>query len=684
MNDLEPAAAAAFPDEALHLREVLQLLAAAFARADASLHRIDGEYTDLKRYMTENRGEIDPHEMLQNEQTLAHIDRSGAQAADTRERIARLIDSPYFARVDFLPRQEQTETAYYIGRYGFLQGNRQWILDWRAPIAGMFYDCEIGPAAYTAPSGRVQGRLVRKRQYKISRGEMEYVLDSSLNIHDDVLQRELSRTSDDKMKSIISTIQKEQNRVIREENAETLIIQGAAGSGKTSVALHRIAYLLYRFRGSLTARNVAVLSPNLVFGDYISGVLPELGEEPVFTFSLADIAEIQLEGVVRFQRDEDPLDREDPAWAERNRYKSTAVFLERLEDFRRQTENDVFMAADYPCGRFTVSAGWIQARFSALAPDPVMRRLQKIADAMYDRLKTERALADALPAKAEIVKALRGMLRVKTSLALYGEFYKRQHCAAMLAMPDSKTLEWADVYPYIYLRGAFEGNRESPAVRHLVIDEMQDYTPVQYAVLNRLFRCRKTILGDFGQRINPHHLHTLADIRRMFEGAVYVELNKSYRSTWEISRFAARIRRSTLATAIARHGEEPLVRQCASRQEELGYLRKRVCAFAGGGSMGLIAKTERAADALFAQLSELNVVYRISQESRHFRNGVCVVSVYMSKGLEFDEVIVPSADAETYRTESDGGLLYVACTRAMHRLTLTHTGRRTALLGADA
>ncbi len=285
-------------DEISHLEKINRELDDALIEAEENVGRLDKEYTDMKRYMTEHRGEIDPHEMFQNEMGLKRLDKTGAFAVDARERIAKLKDSPYFARIDFRPDAADGADVFYIGRFSFSRGGELLVSDWRAPVASMFYDYETGPAGYVAPMGRIDGELIRKRQFKIKNGVMEYALESSVNIQDDILQQELSHTSDEKMKSIIATIQKEQNVIIRNEKAGTLIIQGVAGSGKTSIALHRIAFLLYRYKDRLMAKNVTILSPNKVFGDYISNVLPELGEEPIYEISLADIAEAQLPGAI--------------------------------------------------------------------------------------------------------------------------------------------------------------------------------------------------------------------------------------------------------------------------------------------------------------------------------------------------------------------------------------------------
>lgn len=415
----------------------------------------------------------------------------------------------------------------------------------------MFYDCEIGPAGYIAPVGKVEGELTRKRQFKIKNGIMEYALESSVVIRDDLLQQELSHTSDEKMKSIIATIQKEQNIIIRNENTGTLIIQGVAGSGKTSIALHRIAYLLYRFKDKLSAKNVTIISPNRVFGDYISNVLPELGEEPIYEVSLADIARVQLEGVVDFETDKDPLAIDDAGWVERVRFKSTLGFVKLLDEFIEEMSNHVFEPVDYSYGSFIVKAETLSALFQRYSRYPVRRRL----------------------------KALNRMLKVKNTLALYKEFYKRNDLSKMLVMPAKKRLEWSDVYPFLYLHAFFVGLKESGIIKHLVIDEMQDYTPIQYAVINLLFKCQKTILGDFGQLINPNHLHNLEDLRQLYDGAEFVELSKSYRSTYEIISFAKQIKSMGRLEAFERHGEPPAIIKCLNNQDELRKIGNGICAF---------------------------------------------------------------------------------------------------------
>ena len=694
-----------FPDELVHLEQVSARLSDALQQAEASVRRADREYADTKKYMADHRGEIDPHEMFQNELLLKQTDRTGAFAVEMRDRIAKLKDSPYFARIDFREEQEEEGQPYYIGRFAFQYENEPLVFDWRAPISGMFYDCEVGAAGFMAPAGWTAGELTRKRQFKIRNGVMEYALESSANVQDDVLQRELSHTSDEKMKSIISTIQREQNQIIRNEKEGTMIIQGVAGSGKTSIALHRIAFLLYRLKDRLTARNVTILSPNKVFGDYISGVIPELGEEPIYEMSFGELAEIQLEGVIGFEPDRDPFETQDETWSERVRFKSTLDFVSLMDQYIEQLPEFIFIPTDYVYGSFSAKGEWIRDRFLAYGTCPVKKRLAMGADDIHDRFETDNIMEQEVPRPRTILKQLNSMLTMKDTLAVYKDFYKRMGIPEYFVMAARKTLEWADVYPFLYLHSAFQGLKESHITRHLVIDEMQDYTPVQYAALNRMFPCRKTILGDFGQSVNPNHLHGLEDLRTIYDRAQFVELNKSYRSTYEIMRFAKKIHHVSALEPVKRHGEPPALIPCLDAADEIRKIREAIRCFRTGKnvSLGIILKTDAAAKDMYEVLAgydgvEENQVEEnqvegngeeacdislLTRESTSFQNGISITSVRMSKGLEFDEVLIPQADCRTYTSDFDRGLLYIACTRAMHRLTLTYSGKETEFISGQ-
>jgi DNA helicase-2/ATP-dependent DNA helicase PcrA len=304
------------------------------------------------------------------------------------------------------------------------------------------------------------------------------------------------------------------------------------------------------------------------------------------------------------------------------------------------------------------------------------------ADDIHDRFATDNFMEDDIPKSRSILSALNKMLKIKNTLALYKEFYKQNGIPQMFVLPAKNTLEWADVYPFLYIRAAFEGQRESGVIKHMVIDEMQDYTPVQYAVLNVLFKCQKTILGDFGQFLNPNHLHTLDDLKRLYLEAEYAELSKSYRSTYEIISFAKKIKIAGTIEAVERHGEPPAVINCGGQQNELARIKDMIDVFTKNdyASLGIIARTNEDAKRLYDLLSEEYQVHLLSPDSARFENGVTITSIQMSKGLEFDEVIIPDTDCEHYSGEYDRNLLYIACTRAMHRLTLLYHGEKSPVL----
>ncbi|MCI6060676.1 MAG: ATP-binding domain-containing protein [Dorea sp.] len=582
-----------FPDELEHLDHTLKIIDTALKKAGEDVLRLDQAYRDAKRYMAEYRNEMDRHEILQNEWALNQTDRTGAFAVEVREKLEKLKDTPYFARIDFVPDGEEEADTYYIGRFGFTHCNEKLIFDWRAPVSGIFYDYETSRAGFEAPVGRIEGELTRKRQFKIQNGTMEYAIESSANVQDEILQKELAHTSDEKMKSMISTIQREQNVIIRNERANTLIIQGVAGSGKTSIALHRIAFLLYRFKHQITAEDVMILSPNQVFADYISGVIPELGEEPVCERSLPDIA-----GDVR----------------------------------------------EFLC---SLMGKW-----------------------------------EEVPKANVILKSLNKRLMIRDMLALYQDFYQYTDKKDMFVLSEENTLEWEDVFPFLYLMAAYEGIEENRSVKHLVIDEMQDYTPIQFAVLNMMYPCQKTILGDFGQILNPCHLHSLDEIRRIYKDAEFVALNKSYRSTYEIMEYAKKVCAQPSLEMVERHGERPGSIYCENVDHEIASITARIRQFEEGEnvSLGIIVKTSADAKRLYNAISGEYAVHLLSKDSTRFTNGVSIASIRMAKGLEFDEVIVPDADDRNYHSDYDRNLLYIACTRAMHKLTLFYTGRPSPFL----
>lgn len=681
--------------ERSHLAGVLRVLDQVRERLAASIDRSSDTIQESKQLIWAGQRDMD-HAEKANIRTEVDLTIGAAERAkETHQQIQRLLRSPYFGRVDFHGRFDDGAQPFYVGLHSFRDPDSSELLihDWRAPVSALFYDFETGEASFEAPSGRIHGEITGKRQYKIEEGRLQYMLESSLTIGDDVLQQELSRSADDKMKNIVATIQREQNAIIRNEKATVLILQGVAGSGKTSIALHRIAFLLYRFKETLSHQDVMILSPNKVFGDYISDVLPELGESQVAETDFDAISQRFLTKVVDHETFSEQvmklLDGVDDAAAMRMRAKSTPEFVTLLEQWIAEQTVAGFTPAPIEQRYEELSADWISDRFETLAHLPIFTRLERVADSSINSLKhaIPRGVRWTAADTTSVRKQVRQMFAYKTPFEMYEAFYKAPERQGYFVPLTRKKIEYADVFPLIYtmLRTT---RHETPygRIQHLLVDEMQDYTPIQYAVLRRLFSCRMTILGDANQSVNPFSSSSLDTIRRIFPEADCLELNKSYRSTAEITAFAQNISYNSKIIPIDRHGSEPEVIACTDLNEETKRIAARIERFhrSEHRSMGIICKTVDQARSLATALSAADpTVTFLDYDSSNFADGVVITSAHISKGLEFDTVIAPHADADNYVSEMDKSMLYIACTRAMHELTLTHSGRPSRLLATQ-
>ncbi|MBC6698965.1 HelD family protein [Hymenobacter puniceus] len=675
-------------EEKEYLEEIKEQLTLAVRRVDEAVKQFSRELQQKKEYIHEHQSGMDEADMVAADQSINRMALTGEGAVGRKRRLLKLGQSPYFGRIDFAS-SNQGAVPVYIGVYSFFdeQQRRNLIYDWRAPISSLFYDFELGPAFYTTPSGTVRGTIELKRQYKIRDGRLEFMLDSDVNIHDDVLQQELAKSSDDKMKNIVATIQRDQNAVIRNETAPVMIIQGVAGSGKTSIALHRIAFLLYRFRETIAAKDILIISPNKVFADYISNVLPELGEEHIPELGMDELAADLLENRYPFQTFFEQvsalLEQHNPAFIERIRFKSSFEFFGKLNQYLLHIENNYLNWTELRIGRTVVPASLIEQKFKAYHRVPLLKRFALVANDVraYVRDAAGRKLTGQ--EKGAISEATNRLFKFNNVLDLYRDFYRWIGQPELLQLGHPVRLEYADVFALIYLRIRLEGATAYDQVRHLLVDEMQDYTPVQYAVLSRLFPCRKTILGDVSQTVNPYSASSAEAIERVFPQADVVKLHRSYRSTVEITAFAQRLMPNPHLVPLERHGPEPAVVRFASPAEELVGIQQLLAAFKSSGSysLGVICKTLRQAEQAYEAL-QASGVHLLTDESTKFKEGVVITTAHLAKGLEFDAVIVPFASARHYKTEVDKSMLYVACTRAMHQLTLTYSGELTPFLSA--
>ena len=672
-----------------YLKQIISFLKKVIGNTDASVKDHVDTLAEYKDYIWSNK-DIDPHEIRSMRESILNHFALGESVINKRKRLTKILAIPYFGRIDFLEKKENSKVMpIYIGIHTFYdpESRATLIHDWRAPVSSMFYDHELGEAGYRSPSGEIKGVISLKRQYRIRGGKMEFMIESALTVHDDILQKELSSNADDKMKNIVATIQREQNRIIRNEDIRTLIIQGVAGSGKTSIALHRIAYLLYTFRDSISSKDILIISPNKVFSDYISNVLPELGEETVPETSMEQILSGVLEHKYKYQTYfglvNELLEKPSSSLIDRIAYKASFGFISELDKFILHIENTYFKAADVKLTKYiTIPAPFIEEQYLRFNRYPIRRRFDAMADYMLDMLKIQYTFTVTTTGRNLLKKEIRLMFAGNNDIQVYKDFFKWTNNPGMFKMRKGHTLEYSDLAPLAYLHLALEGSGNQPfRVKHLLIDEMQDYSPIQYKVIQKLFPCRKTVLGDAGQSVNPYGSSTAETIQKSLTASEIMKLCKSYRSTFEITDFAQKIHPNAELEPVARHGEKPQILQFGSAVEELSGIMGLISTYRKSGykSLGIICKTEQQAREMADVLkSYANDISFLSSQSSAFVQGIVITSAHMAKGLEFDEVIIPQTDERNYRSEIDKSMLYVAVTRAMHRLTLTfHEARPT-------
>lgn len=643
-------------------------------RLDEVSHDItiqDINYKEIQSYI-HNTANLDKFELLNHRQELNVIDKRGYTQVLQRDHLIKMTESPYFGAIDFRYDGDEEEYIehFYIGRFGFSDDDGNLLVnDWRAPISNMYYEFDIGHAYYIALGKKYNGHLLGKRQYKIENSQIKYILDSSLVIQDQVLQETLHQNNNDHMKTIVTTIQREQNRIVRNESAHTMIIHGVAGSGKTAVALHRIAYLLYKFRETLAAEHIFILSPNKVFSDYISTVLPELGEEPIKSFTLDELTTFLLSSQVKYNSFENEIteiiNHPEGPLAQRAKVKSNLDFAIKLNAFLDQLDLSILRAQNLSFVGYEFEGEYILKRFLSNKKEPVLTRIKLVANDITDALQTKRNGELQLPKKKEIIAKLTQLLVYQSPFAIYEAF--STYFGKDYFVLNHTLMEFNDVYPYLMCHIYFNGINKFEHIKHFVLDEMQDYTPVQYDVIEKVFSCKRKIIGDFGQALFPYETMTKQAFQAIFKTIDYMELRTSYRSSYEISTYANKFTANCTIKPIERHGEKPLEIGYNSQEEMLALID--LYATNTYKSTAIICKTTADLLLLQAKLNRSDYLLLDGQTST-YRTGLILTTIQYAKGLEFDSVIIPFVNRANYSHAFDRGLLYIAATRAMHQLIL--------------
>ena len=617
--------------------------------------------------------------------------------------LEKMIKSPYFARIDFKFDDEDEFEKIYIGRSSLRKNSYQemYVYDWRSPIASIFYRFMTGEAFYDAPCGRVTGELNLKRQYEIKNGTLEYFFDSDVQIVDEFLRQLLSQNTTAKMKAIVETIQHEQDVVIRDMENDLLMVQGVAGSGKTSIALHRAAYLMYQgLQTKLSANNIMIISPNSIFEQYISNVLPELGEDNVISSVFEDILSALLIGR-KIQSRNDFLENliVNSKYKEISRnsieFKTSSFFREILDQFLIDIPRQWIEFEDvYYEGKCVVSGQILKDKILGRPETPLGIKLEQLEDYILEQIfgtgkgrghKEEKNLIKQEIQKfikidiVELYKILFSNEAYFYSLLQNSNLsqgiksiweYTRENLEA-----DRLYYDDAIAIAYLYLK--IYGTNKYKNIKQVVIDEAQDYYPLQYEIFNLLFSNAKfTILGDMKQTLaKKEDISFYEQIQKILnkKKSSLIMLDKSFRCTNEILNFSLKfIEKSSQIKSFNRNGDSPKVYIADNSEIFIDEIVKEInlCQEKGFQSICLICKTEKNSIYLFNKIKHKLDIQLIKNGSVSDLQGVFILPVYMSKGLEFDTVLICDADSQNYHDEDDKNLLYVACTRALHKLSL--------------
>ena len=589
------------------------------------------------------------------------------------KRLLRIKNKPYFASIVFKDLDGEIFNIYISLTYLKDKHNNNILYDWRSPICSLFYDYETGPCSYIAPGGEIKGELLRKRQYKIENNNLISVFDNSLNINDEVLQEVLATSSNEKMKNVVNTIQEEQNKVIRNLDDHNLIVQGIAGSGKTTVALHRIAFLLYRIK-NLTSNNILIFSPNNIFTEYISNVLPDLGEDNTLqttfndylSYFISEYSDVETYSsfieryysyketnveLVKYKQSDEIIDDLD---AYLNDYISKAKFIDDIEESKKHlmTLEELNEMLEYKYDRF-----------------PLFERLDEIAEKLSSNF-----YKGSLKHKATFRKLIDNAINFKKDYKeIYANFFRSEYCkiklsdAEIKSFVNTKVINYEDSLLFAYLKGTLEGFTYEASIYQVVIDEAQDYNKLQYIIISKIFqKAEFTILGDINQNVNPYYKYnSLEELSEIFDDSKYIELLKTYRSTPEIIDYTNKILNINYVSAIRRDMNLPVIFRKnvdlkSSLISDIKLLKSKY------KSVAVITKDINEALKLSSMLGSLDISL-IEENVTRFNKDLVIVPAHISKGLEFDAVIVYNNRENSYK-KNERNLLYVACTRAQHEL----------------
>lgn len=635
---------------------------------------LSNSITETQKEMWKNVGDMDVSEIEFASSEMEKVYLQARYYYQNVQKYERVLKTPYFGRVDF--NEKDRKTKVYVGLSSVSDENcRNFVYDWRAPISSLYYDYELGFAHYVSPDGIVEGSIDLKRQYKIENSELLYAFDSSINIQDEMLQNALSNNSSQKMKDIVTTIQKEQNEVIRNTEYDNLIVEGAAGSGKTSVALHRIAFILYKYREYVNNKNIVIFSPNKVFSDYISEVLPSLGEENVPTILFSEFLERQMldfedvenysQLIERFHNTKDKVEKQIM------NIKMDNCFIKIVDNYINRVINNVKFTDIILDNELLLSKEECENDFkntySRFKPLIKVEKIINNVTAKYKNTHTKKVASYGTKIKKQI-RYNNDISKIMNEMYYDIEFLndiKEEYNIEMKVFQEfslkeikSSSLKYYDGIIYLYLKAKLYGLDYNSQIKYVVIDEAQDYNLMQYYLIKEFYKNAKfTVLGDPNQAITTMVNYENMDLIRNLIGgnSKLLKLLTTYRSSFEITNYCNKILNLNHVNMVNRHSNAP--QEIIVSDNGVVEKIKEIINESISENMDSVAVLCENKDVQIKLKSLLNDINGIN---------LYVLPVYNAKGLEFDSVII----YDDGFGKKDKKLYYVACTRALHKLNI--------------
>ena len=602
--------------------------------------------------------------MMDNRLKLAKS--SSDLSLQSLEKLKKMKLKPYFGRVDFS--NEWGNNSYYFGIATLSDEDNIEVHDWRTPVANLYYNGETGMSSYNAPLGVIQGEITLKRQYKFEEGNLLFYIDTTYNINDDMLISYLN-TNDVLMRNIVTTIQKEQNTAIRYKDNEDLLVLGVAGSGKTSLALHRVAYLMYKDSIKYNSSRIALISPSEIFYKYIDDVLPSLGEKNIVDLNLNSVAYKLLKNELReyglkIEKKEDYYER--LMSNEKIEYLASKEISNALDEFiERKTLSFYNKHKDLYIGDLLIKGEELAfLYFDKFKTKYVSTRKSLIRDYIHSKIKQEKKIIRLNNKSKEVVDDyLNELISEPNYLELTKEFVRENNYHGNII--KNNKIEYQYVYTMLYIKISLKECKVFDNFNHLLIDEVQDLSYLEFRVINKLFKCNKTMLGDINQRLIPNNVFNKDIVLNT------LILKNSYRSTSNIFNFLNKIINVPNVKVFDRSNKDPEIIRFNNHKEEREYLIDLLKNYKGN-SLALIVKNDKEANRWYNILRghiDLNI---INNKSKRLQKGIIIGSIYNLKGLEFGDVIVLDVSEDNYYHEIDRNYLYIACSRAIHTLSVLY------------